>query len=151
MALDLHFVVETDMDPAWEPLLQAAAAAALTAADVTVQAVATLLLSDDAQLQALNHAFLGYDQPTDVLSFPSGEALVPPVVNLGDIAISVPQARRQAALAGHSIAAELQLLLVHGMLHLLGYDHAEAAEKAVMWRLQAAALHELGVVVQLPA
>lgn len=151
MALDLHFVVETDMDPAWEPLLQAAAAAALTAADVTVQAVATLLLSDDAQLQALNHAFLGYDQPTDVLSFPSGEALAPPVVNLGDIAISVPQARRQAALAGHSIAAELQLLLVHGMLHLLGYDHAEAAEKAVMWRLQAAALHELGVVVQLPA
>lgn len=151
MALDLHFVVETDMDPAWEPLLQAAAAAALTVADVTVQAVATLLLSDDAQLQALNHAFLGYDQPTDVLSFPSGEALTPPVVNLGDIAISVPQARRQAALAGHSIAAELQLLLVHGMLHLLGYDHAEVAEKAVMWRLQAAALHELGVVVQLPA
>ncbi|GAB4150462.1 MAG: rRNA maturation RNase YbeY [Candidatus Promineifilaceae bacterium] len=151
MALDLHFVVETDIDPAWEPLLRAAAAAALTAADVKVQAVVTLLLSDDAQLQALNHAFLGYDQPTDVLSFPSGEALASPTVNLGDIAISVPQARRQAALAGHSVAAELQLLLVHGMLHLLGYDHAAAAEKDVMWRLQAAALHALGVVVQLPA
>ena len=151
MALELQLVVETEIDAAWEPLLHAAAAAALAAAGVRFQAAVTLLLSDDARLQTLNRTFLGYDQPTDVLSFPSGEAPTRPGVHLGDIAISVPQAQRQAALAGHAITAELQLLLAHGVLHLLGYDHAEAEEKAVMWRLQAAALQGLGVVVQMPA
>lgn len=151
MVLDLQLVVETEMDAVWELLLPQAAMAALAAAGVTSQVVVTLLLSDDAHLQALNRTFLGYDQPTDVLSFPSGEALTGRVVNLGDIAVSVAQAQRQAALAGHSVAAELQLLLVHGILHLLGHDHAEAEEKAVMWRLQAKALQELGTEVQLPA
>ena len=149
MALELQFVVETEIDAAWEPLLRQAAMATLAAAGVTAQAMVTLLLSDDDRLQALNHTFLGHDQPTDVLSFPSGEALGGRHVNLGDIAVSVPQARRQAALAGHTVTAEMQLLVVHGVLHLLGYDHAEAEEKAVMWRLQAAALR--GVAVQLPA
>lgn len=151
MPIDLQFVVETEIDATWEPLLQQAAEATLATAGVTGPAVVTLLLSDDARLQALNRTFLGYDQPTDVLSFPSGESLTGRVVNLGDIAVSVAQARRQAAVAGHSVAAELQLLLVHGILHLLGHDHAEVEEKAVMWRLQAAVLHGLGVEVQLPA
>ncbi|MCA9940546.1 MAG: rRNA maturation RNase YbeY [Anaerolineales bacterium] len=150
MHVNVDFVVEIEMDPAWESLLREAVVAAVGVSDYAGTASLTLLLSDDARLQALNLAFMGYDKPTDVLSFPSGEWLTSPVVNLGDIAISVPQARRQAAQAGHTVAAELQLLVVHGVLHLLGHDHAEPAQKDAMWRLQAAALARLGTAVALP-
>jgi len=75
------------------------------------------LLTDDRELRRLNREFLGRDYPTDVLSFPGGEQL------LGEIAISVDRAREQAARYGHSLEEELAVLLLHGLLHLLGYDH----------------------------
>ena len=106
----------------------------------------TILLTDDAQLRELNRQYLGVDAPTDVLSFPSGEA--DPETGrmyLGDIVISVPQARIQAAAAGHELEAEAQLLVVHGALHLLGYDHAEARDKTAMWAAQDRALKALGL------
>jgi probable rRNA maturation factor len=64
---------------------------------------------------------------------------------LGDIIISLPYAARQAAAAGHKTESELQLLAVHGTLHLLGYDHAIPEEKAAMWDAQTAALTQLGL------
>ena len=64
---------------------------------------------------------------------------------LGDIAIAVPTAERQAAAKGHAAPAELQLLAIHGVLHLLGHDHLDTAEKAAMWREQAAVLRRLGL------
>jgi probable rRNA maturation factor len=67
---------------------------------------------------------------------------------LGDIAISLPRATAQAEAAGHPVAAELQLLTVHGVLHLLGHDHAEPEEKAAMWAAQAAVLATLGVTLK---
>jgi probable rRNA maturation factor len=85
----------------------------------------------------LNRQYLGVDAPTDVLSFPVGE--VDPeseALYLGDILISYPQALAQAEAAGHPVQAELQLLVVHGTLHLLGYDHAEEDEKTLMWKAQ---------------
>lgn len=97
----------------------------------------TILVSDDAQLRQLNHQFLGIDEPTDVLSFPAGH--IDPDTNttyLGDIVLSYPRASEQAIAAGHPLEEELRLLAVHGVLHLLGYDHAEPEEQAVMWNAQ---------------
>ncbi len=82
-------------------------------------------LTDDAELATLNRAFRDTDGPTDVLAFPAEE---PGYV--GDIAISVPRALAQAP--GGDGAAELRLLAVHGLLHCLGHDHAEAGEAADM-------------------
>lgn len=76
-------------------------------------------VTSDKEVRALNHRFLGKDRPTDVLSFPSGSG----IGTLGDIAIAFPCARRQALALGHSPDVELRVLLLHGVLHLLGYDH----------------------------
>lgn len=106
----------------------------------------TIVLTDDRQLHELNVDYLGVDAPTDVLSFPAGE--VDPeteVLYLGDIAISIPRAAQQAQTGGHSVEAEAQLLVVHGTLHLLGYDHSTDEEKAVMWAEQAKVLERLGL------
>ena len=106
----------------------------------------TIVLTDDAQLHELNREYLGVDAPTDVLSFPASEADPETgVPYLGDILISIPRAAIQAQTAGHSLEAEVQLLAVHGVLHLLGYDHAQAEEKARMWSAQAEVLTRLGL------
>lgn len=110
----------------------------------------TLLLTDDDQLQQLNAQFRDIDAPTDVLSFGADEeeALWQSDVRyLGDIAVSVPYATRQAQRRGHAPIAELVLLVVHGVLHLLGHDHADSAEKARMWQAQRAILKQLHVVI----
>jgi rRNA maturation RNase YbeY len=109
---------------------------AMRAAGVAERALA-LSLSDDDELLALNRQYAGEDHATDVLSFEQSAPL------LGDVIISVETAARQAAAAGHSLAAELVHLAVHGMVHLMGYDHATAEEERVMFgfeaRLRAAA------------
>jgi probable rRNA maturation factor len=112
----------------------------------SVDADMTIVLTDDAQLHELNREFLGVDAPTDVLSFPASES--DPETGtpyLGDILISIPRAAQQAQAAGHTVEAEVQLLVVHGTLHLMGYDHAEAEEKAPMWSAQAEVLSRLGL------
>jgi probable rRNA maturation factor len=75
----------------------------------------------DRELRRVNRHFRGKDRPTDVLSFPGARG--PDGWHLGDVLISVPAARRQAAAAGHSAEREVKLLLLHGLLHCLGYDH----------------------------
>ncbi len=86
-------------------------------------------ITDDAELERLNRIYAGEAHPTDVLSF-EGEG-----DHLGDIAISWAAVERQAAEYGHSAQAELALLCVHGLLHLLGWDHATAVERREMTRL----------------
>jgi len=106
----------------------------------------SIVLTDDAQLHELNREYLGIDAPTDVLSFPASET--DPETGrhyLGDILISIPRAATQAQTAGHALEAEAQLLTIHGTLHLLGYDHAEAEEKARMWKAQAEVLESIGL------
>ena len=104
---------------------------------VPLPVTVAVLVTDDAAVHALNKQFRNEDKPTDVLSFEDGERPFPSApVHLGDIAIALPYATRQAERAGHGVAAELTLLAVHGTLHLLGHDHADAAEKAVMWKAQ---------------
>jgi probable rRNA maturation factor len=106
----------------------------------------TILLTDDAQLHELNKNYLGIDAPTDVLSFPASET-DPETARryLGDVLISLPRAEEQARAVGHTLEAEIQLLAVHGTLHLLGYEHAEAEDKARMWKAQAEILERLGI------
>lgn len=81
------------------------------------------------ELRQLNRAFAREDHTTDVLSFPGEGA------HIGDIAISWPAVVRQAREQGHPARVELAILLVHGFLHLLGWDHRNSAERREMWRL----------------
>jgi probable rRNA maturation factor len=105
-----------------------------------------VVLVDDTAIAALNRTYRGVGGPTDVLAFPMSEgpfaALTPEC--LGDVVISVETAARQS---GGDLHAELALLLVHGILHLVGYDHGTARERQRMWRAQAAVLAACGVVV----
>jgi len=107
-------------------------------------AATTVVLTDDATVRQLNRDYRATDAPTDVLSFPAGEAMPGmEALYLGDIIISVPFAVQQAADSGHPTVAELQLLAVHGTLHLLGHDHADEAEKEAMWTAQTAVMTTL--------
>ena len=132
--------------PFQEDLLERAARTALEHEGETLDSELTIVLTNDARLQELNRDYLGIDAPTDVLSFPASE--LDPETGaryLGDILISVPRAESQATAARHPLESEVQLLVVHGVLHLLGHDHAEAAEKARMWKAQAEVLERLGL------
>ncbi|MFZ5821397.1 MAG: rRNA maturation RNase YbeY [Chloroflexota bacterium] len=124
--------------------LERAALAALARQDADGDL--SIVLTDDAQLRQLNRDYLGVDAPTDVLSFSASET--DPETGrryLGDVLLSIPRADEQARAAGHTLEAEAQLLVVHGTLHLLGHDHAEAQEKARMWKAQAEVLERLGL------
>ena len=97
---------------------------------------------DEATMAQLNEQWMGKEGPTDVLAFPMDE-LRPGLVTeepeegvLGDLVLCPEVAARQGETAGHGAAAEVELLTVHGILHLLGYDHAEPEEHAVMFGLQ---------------
>lgn len=109
----------------------------------------TVVIDSDAKLQELNLQFLGIDAPTDVLSFPADEMDPDSQQHyLGDIIISLPRAREQALAAGETLEDELQLLVVHGTLHLLGYDHGEPEDKIEMWKAQRSLLDSLGCRIQ---
>lgn len=111
-------------------------------------AMVTILLTDDERMRSLNRQFRSQDKSTDVLSFSFGEeqmSLGNDLQYLGDIAISVPYAQRQAAAQGHSTTDELQLLAIHGLLHLLGYDHDSPDAKEEMWAVQRNILDQLNL------
>ena len=132
--------------------LRGAARAVLSAHDVAPGSALTVVITGDDDVAALNRQYRGIDAPTDVLSFPAD---APPVDEenaapyLGDLVIAFPYASAQAAREGHDLMDSLSLLVVHGTLHLLGYDHGDPAEKAEMWAAQADALQALGVPVSI--
>lgn len=111
--------------------------------NLPAETVAVLTLTGDEHLREYNRRYRGLDEPTDVLAFAAREApkdqrfQAPPGTEhwLGDIVISLPRARRQAREAGHPVNDEVRLLAVHGLLHLLGYDHGEPAEETAMTAL----------------
>ncbi len=108
----------------------------------------TIVITGDDELQRLNFDYLGVDHPTDVLAFPSGE--VDPdqeVLYLGDVVISYPRAEAQAQAGGHGPLDEVRLLVIHGILHLLGYDHGDPDAKTRMWAVQETILADLGIAV----
>ncbi len=99
----------------------------------------SLLLTDDAEIAALHGEFLGDPTPTDVITFPLDDGV--------EIVVSVECARREARARGHAIRAELALYVVHGVLHVCGYDDIEARDRARMRAAERAVLDALGVVV----
>lgn len=111
----------------------------------------SLILVDDEYIHRLNHQYRGKDAPTDVLSFALNEGDEPEIIDgpqetlLGDIIISLETASRQAEEYGHSLERELAYLSVHGMLHLLGYDHETEEEKAEMRKEEEHVLGLLGI------
>lgn len=119
------------------------AAEAVLARHRLAEAEVTVSLVGDGEVRELNRRYRGRDEATDVLSFPlrerapagEGPGIAPaegaPLL-LGDVVISLDTAARQAAAYGHSLERELAFLAVHGVLHLLGYDHGTAEEERVM-------------------
>jgi probable rRNA maturation factor len=95
-------------------------------------AAISLTLVDDAAIRALNRAHRGKDKPTDVLSFPLEPEPFATEKLLGDIVISIDTARRQAADYDAPLQRELERLMIHGLLHVLGHDHLEPQERAAM-------------------
>ena len=94
----------------------------------------SIVLCDDATIHPLNRDYRGKDKPTDVLSFAQREGEFAFLEDnlLGDVIISMETTRRQADERGHSVETELRVLLVHGILHLLGYDHIVDDEAEIM-------------------
>lgn len=132
--------------PFSKDLLRRAVSAAFAHQSISLDSELTIVLADDARLQELNREYLGIDAPTDVLSFPASETDPETGARyIGDILISIPRAQAQAEAAGHPLESEVQLLVVHGVLHLLGHDHAGIEEKAQMWKAQAEILERIGL------
>ena len=138
-----------------EVWLQGIATAVLLAENADPTAEMGLVITDQEKIQELNLVHLGEDRPTDVLSFPmlpdseddedNDAFLVPPdgMVHLGEVIISYPQAVIQAEEHGHSVEKEVAILVVHGVLHLLGYDHAKPDEQQEMQVREAEILAQL--------
>lgn len=104
------------------------------------QAELSLELVGDRRMRRLNRMYRKKDRTTDVLAFPMRESHNPCPMLLGDVVISVPTARRQAKESGRSLGDELAALLVHGVLHLCGYDHERSAREAVRMRRRETAI-----------
>lgn len=128
--------------------LQQAALTVLAQYDLAPNISLTIVLTDDAAVQALNRQHRGVDTPTDILSFPAAalpDAITDEAPYLGDLIIAFPYAQAQAERENHALLDSLALLVVHGTLHLLGYDHDTPEKRAAMWAEQAAALRQLGI------
>ena len=145
--IDADFAGQADADR-----LRQAALATLRHQGIEGAVELTLVVSGDEAVRRLNQTYRGVDAPTDVLSFgneeQAGFATAPDAPRyLGDVIVSFPRAEAQAAQVGHPVGDELRLLVVHGVLHLLGHDHAEPGEKDVMWAAQTEILYDLGTSV----
>lgn len=139
------------------PALSAAKERAAQAAEATLarhglaHAHVDLTFADDAYLHELNRAYRGVDRPTDVLSFPCYDAeeldgaRAEPAPLLGEVVISVPRAQEQAKQFGHSVEREMAFLAVHGVLHLLGFDHDTPQREATMMAETESVLAPLGL------
>lgn len=152
-------VIDDFVDLVNEVDLMEAVAAALVAGSAEDGASVSIVIAGDELVRELNDTHRGLDEHTDVLAFsfthegdyygeerpePTGEEgfVLPPGESepLGEVIVSYPQAQRQAEGAGHSLEKELTVLLIHGVLHLLGHDHMEPGDEAIMKPLEAQAL-----------
>ena len=136
-------------DPRWEALgdLDAFAAHVLSRASARMKegGEVAILFTDDAEMRALNKQWRGFDKPTDVLSFPSEGPEIPgEAAHLGDIAIGYETALEDAESMSRPFEGHVSHLLIHGFLHLLGYDHIEAEDAKVMEPLEVRILAGLG-------
>ncbi|TAJ72840.1 MAG: rRNA maturation RNase YbeY [Phenylobacterium sp.] len=138
--IEVEVAAWTDALPEAEELVRLAAEAALAREDAG--GGVTILLTDDASVRELNDRFRGKDSATNVLSFPAPPN---PEDHLGDVALAYGVCAREAAEQGKPLGHHLQHLTVHGVLHLLGYDHIGDDEAEAMEGLERAVLAGLGV------
>ncbi len=107
-----------------------------------------VIIVDNKKIHELNKQYRGIDRPTDVISFAledNKDGNIFPVRVLGDVYISIDKAREQAITYGHSLLRELSFLTIHGILHLLGYDHMNVEDEKEMFSLQELILSEYGI------
>ena len=106
-----------------------------------------IIFIDDEEMHKLNKEYRGIDRTTDVLSFAlnDNKHIETMINSLGDIFISIPKMKSQAETYGHSEKRELSFLTLHGILHLLGYDHMNVSDEKIMFGLQKEILNDLGI------
>lgn len=136
--------------PDVEAVCRRAARAAVEATGRSLGAAeVAIVLADDGEVQQLNRRYRGQDKPTDVLSFAASDEALAGVgglpVPLGDVVMALETAAADAAAAGTPLRDHLSHLVVHGMLHLLGYDHLTDADAEVMEGIERAALDGMGI------
>ncbi|MDE0779787.1 MAG: rRNA maturation RNase YbeY [Alphaproteobacteria bacterium] len=133
--------------PQPEVMIDGAVRATLAVRDQDMTVEVGVTLTDDAEIQALNRDWRSLDKPTNVLSFALHEEAIPglPVTPLGDVVVAFETCAREAADEGKSIANHLCHLVVHGTLHLLGYDHEEPKEAEGMEAIELSILAGLGI------
>jgi probable rRNA maturation factor len=124
----------------------------LTEHGTTPGSAISVVITTDEEVRRLNRQFRGVDRPTDVLSFEAGLPLISegPEHYLGDLVLGFPYIQRQAQAEGHAVSDELILAVIHGTLHLVGYDHDTAEHQSHMWSMQDKALQALGVRITVP-
>ncbi len=106
----------------------------------------SLVFTDQDHIHSLNLEYAGVDEPTDVLSFANGD--IDPTtdkISFGDVIIAVPVAEVNASSHNRELEEELALLVIHGVLHLLGFEHASPEDKRVMWDRQSTVFAKLGI------
>ena len=132
-----------------DQILKSAAEAVLLECGLPDSPSLLIRITNDEELKTLNLKYRGIDKTTDVLSFPT-DFEDPDLESryVGDVVIAYPRAQEQAQTRGHFVEAELQLLVVHGTLHLLGYDHGDKTEKEEMWSIQSRILEILGLELE---
>jgi probable rRNA maturation factor len=129
--------VEAGIEPSW---LEDVAQRVLAAEKADAKAEVGIVVTGQEMVQQLNRDYRGQDEPTDVLAFSTREEADGPsfifapdgLLHLGEVIISYPQALKQAEEHGHTLKRELSILLIHGLLHLLGYEHEEKEPRSKM-------------------
>lgn len=144
--------LDRELDPDLERMIRRILEEAAKLEGVPEKAEVSLTLVNDEEMRRLSRDFRGIDAPTDVLSFALQEKVPgePEIQEegellLGDIFISLDTALRQAKIYGHSLEKEIGVLVVHGFLHLLGYDHDTPETEEIMFRRQEEVLNRVGI------
>ncbi len=152
--MNANWTIDIQVKPGFRRLLKTRwlrqlVTAVLAAEKVEPVAKLSLVITDDETVHNLNYKYRGKDSTTDVLSFSFVEKdtdfVSPPgaEVHLGEVIISCPQASRQAEEAGHTLEKEIALLIIHGVLHVLGYDHQRSAQRQRMRAREQAILGQI--------
>ncbi len=150
--MTLEITNETDivLESNLESLIEDAMSCVLKHESISADGEVSLLFVDNIKIRSLNREYRNKDSVTDVLSFPQYDSIKEDGIDesfvyLGDIVISLDQSRSQADDFGHSIEREIVYLVVHSLLHLLGYDHMTDSDKSEMRSHEKAVLKELGI------
>jgi probable rRNA maturation factor len=145
--IDIRNETDTPLSDDTAEAIKQAARITLKQQEAAPDSTLSVVLTDNDTVQRMNREYRDTDAPTDVLSFPADP--LPPELDaapyLGDLIVAVPYAKAQATHHGHNWRESLSLLVVHGTLHLLGYDHDTPPSRAAMWQAQDDALNALGI------